>query len=181
MGGSETISIAVALLALFLVLSTALKYAVRDNFHRTRLIMTLFFFFIIITLTMAFWRYTLASLPSTIPAALAGVALGYVAGVREAQRKLMEQGVEFYREHFHHVHFMDIQNLSWWSVINFYSVMGALVLINLVGLSTVFFVGRESWAIASCVVGALLLGSLVPYLVHLWSLPAGKAGIKAAD
>ncbi len=157
-------------LTVFLMYITALKYVIQSPFARTRLIMTSFFVFIVVTLTIAVWQYALVSLKFTIPAALIGALVGHVVGVREAERKLMAQGIEHYLEHFAHVHITDLQKLHWWSLINFYSVMSGLLLINLVGLSTVIFKGRESWAIATCVVGAFLLGSILPYLVHLWSI-----------
>jgi hypothetical protein len=157
-------------LTVFLIYVTALKYVIGSPFVRTRLIMTSFFVFIVVTLTISFWQYALVSLKFTVPTALVGMLVGYVVGVREAERKLMAQGIEHYLEHFAHVHIMDLQKLHWWSLINFYSIMGGLLLINLVGLSTVIFKGRESWAIATCAVGAFLLGSIVPYLVHLWSI-----------
>lgn len=157
-------------LTLFLIYITALKYVIQSPFVRTRLIMTSFFVFIVTTLTISFWEYALVSLKFTIPATLVGALVGYVVGVREAERKMMVQGLEHYIEHFAHVHVTDLQKLHWWSLVNFYSVMGGLLLINLVGLSTVIFKGRESWAIATCVVGAFLLGSIAPYLVHLWMI-----------
>lgn len=174
MSDTVTITIAVAVLAAFLVLLTVLKYAIRENFTRTRLIMTAFFCFIVFTLTLAFWRYTLDSLPYTIPAALLGAFLGHFLGVRTERQKLAARGVHWYREHFAHVHIMDLRELTWWSVINFYSVMGALLLINLVGLSSVIFRGHEPLALATCIVGAFLLGTIAPYLLHLW-------GVTAAD
>lgn len=170
MGVASTITPTIAALAAFLIFLTALKYAIADEFVRTRAIMTSFFLFIVFTLTLAFWPYTLASLPYTIPAAGIGIALGYFVAVKAAQERLLVEGVEHYLEHAMHVRLADLTALRWWSVINVYSIMGALLLINLVGLSTVWFVGRQSWAIATCAFGALLLGSIVPYLVHLWSL-----------
>ncbi len=169
-----TIVAAIAILTVFLVFISALRYAVPDNFTRMRLIMTLFFCFIVVTLTLSFWKYALVSLQYTIPAALLGVLVGYFVGVKEAEEKLMVQGAERYMEHFAHVHFSDIQTLQWWSLINFYSIAGALLLINFVGLSTVIFRGAESWAIATCVLGAFLLGSVVPYLIHLWSISSAQ-------
>ncbi len=174
MATATTITLILAGLTVFLVFSAALKYTELSNFARMRLIMTAFFFFIVATLTAAFWHYTLASLPYTIPAALIGALVGYVVGVREAERRLMAHGFEHYLEHFAHIHSTDLQQLKWWSLINFYSVMGALVLINLVGLSTVIFAGHESWALATCAVGAFLLGTIVPYLMHLWTLTAAN-------
>lgn len=168
------ITIAIAVLAAFFIFITALKYAVSNDFMRTRFIMTAFFCFIVVTLTLSFWRYTLHSLPFTIPAFGLGLVAGYVVGVREAQRKLMSRGVHWYREHFAHVHLADVRDFTWWSVINFYSVMGALVLINLVGASNVLFKGREPLAIATCVVGAFLLGTIAPYLIHLWRVKGAR-------
>ena len=84
----------------------------------------------------------------------------------------MLQGIEEYMEHFAHIHFHDIKSLTWWSFINFYSVMGALLLINLVGLSNVIFEGAELWAITTSIFGAFLIGTIVPYLAHLWSIKA---------
>lgn len=165
-----TMILAIAALAAFFVLITALKYAISDPFSRTRLIMTAFFCFIVATLTMSFWRYTVDSLPYAVPSLVLGLMAGYVLGVREAQRKMMESGLEWYREHFAHVHLADMRSLTWWSVINFYTVMGALAIINLVGLSNVIFKERESLAMATCAVGAFLLGTIAPYLLHLWSV-----------
>lgn len=163
------IVLAIAVLAVFLSYLVVLKYAVRENFHRTRLSMTSFFFFIIVTLTLSFWQYTLATLPYTIPAFAIGLVLGYLVGVRGAEERLKKEGHEHYREHFAHIHVRGAGDIPWWSVINFYTIMGALVLINLVGFSTVL-VPSESLAIGTSAVGALLLGSIVPYLGHLWAL-----------
>lgn len=165
-----TVTAAIAALAAFLILITALKYAISDAFIRTRLIMTAFVMFIVTTLTLSFWQYALMSLWFTVPAALLGVAVGYFAGVKAAQERLLMQGLEDYMAHFAHVHAADVKKLQWWSLINFYSIAGALLLINLVGLSSVIFAGREGWAMAACVFGAFLLGSVVPYLVHLWTI-----------
>lgn len=171
-----TIVAAIAVLTVFLVFLSALSYAIQDAFIRMRLIMTLFFCFIVVTLTLSFWQYALLSLRFTIPAALFGVLVGYFVGVKEAEEKLMVQGLSHYMEHFAHIHVADIQHFQWWSLINFYSIAGALLLINLVGLSTVIFRGAQSWAMVTCVFGAFLLGTIVPYLVHLWSInPAQKS------
>jgi hypothetical protein len=142
----------------------------QDNFARTRLVMTSFFAFIVFTLTISFWRFALDTLPYTVPATLVGMLVGYLLGVRTEQQKLAMQGLQYYMGHFAHIHFHDIKSLTWWSFINFYSVMGGLLLINLVGLSNVIFRGVEMWAIATSIFGAFLIGSIVPYLTHLWSI-----------
>lgn len=170
----NSITITIAVLTAFLSFITAAKYAIEDDFVRTRLIMTAFFFFIVATITVSFWRYTFDTLPYTTPAWLAGAALGYLLGVRTEQAKLRMQGLQYYMEHFAHIHVRDLQGLNWWTVINFYSVMGALVMINLIGLSTVLFPQVESLAIATSVVGAFLLGTIAPYLLHLWSIRVGR-------
>lgn len=167
-----SITASIALLTLFLCFAVGLKYAVLGNFERTRLVMTSFFFFIVLTLTISFWQYRAASLPYTIPAALLGMALGYALGVRTEQQKLKTHGIRHYMRHFAHVHFNDFKSLNWWSVINFYSVAGGLLLINLIGLSTVIFGGDQQSAVRTSMVGAFLLGTIVPYLFHLWSIKA---------
>jgi len=167
---SVAIPLTVAALAAFLIFITALKYAVADDFRRIRLIMTAFFLFVIATLTLSFWPWALATLPYSIPAALVGIAVGYFVGARAAQERLMLEGLEQYMEHFAHVHLADMASLKWWSVINFYTVMGALLLINLVGLSNIIMGGSAGGAIATSAVGAFLLGTLLPYLAHLWSI-----------
>jgi hypothetical protein len=167
-----SITLVIALLTLFLCFVAGLKYVLLSNFMRTRLIMTSFFLFIVATLTISFWEYRIASLPYTIPAALIGLLLGYLLGVRTAQQKLRTSGMEHYMEHFAHVHAHDVAALNWWSIINFYTVMGGLLLINLVGLSTVIFGGDAQSAIRTSMVGAFLLGTIVPYLAHLWSIKA---------
>ncbi len=134
--------------------------------------MTTFFCFIVLTLTISFWQYTVQSLPFTIPAWCLGIAVGYWFGVRTEQQKLKMHGIEHYLEHFAHVHMTDITKLNWWSVINFYTIMGGLLLINLVGLSTVIFHNVEYSAIRTTGVGAFLLGTTLPYMIHLWSIKA---------
>lgn len=163
-------TVGIAALAAFLIYLTVLKYAVENNFVRTRLIMTGFFCFIVLTLTVAFWRYTLPSLWFSIPALVFGMLVGHFVGVRTAEERLMLEGAERYMEHFAHIHFADVKKLEWWSLINFYSIAGALVIINLLGLSVVIFDGGKSWALLTCGVGAFLLGTMAPYLIHLWSI-----------
>jgi hypothetical protein len=164
-----TIVLAIAVLAVFLSYLVVLKHAVRDNFHRTRLSMTSFFFFIVVTLSLSFWHYTLATLPYTVPAFGIGLIAGYLVGVRGAEDRLKKEGHAHYREHFAHLHVRGLSSMNWWTVINFYTVAGALVLINLVGFSTVLM-PSESLAIGTSAVGAFLLGTIAPYLMHLWSL-----------
>lgn len=178
---SLTIVAAIAVLTVFLLFISALRYAIPDSFVRTRLIMTIFFCFIVVTLTLSFWRYTLQSLAFTIPALLVGMIVGHFVGVKAAQERLMIEGAEHYVEHFAHVHFENIAKLQWWSLINFYSVMGALLLINFVGLSTVIFAGAEDWAIATCVFGAFLIGTIAPYIIHLWSIKAAQNSRRTAS
>ncbi|HEV8666849.1 MAG TPA: hypothetical protein VN665_03320 [Candidatus Paceibacterota bacterium] len=167
-----SITLVIALLTVFLCLTVGITYTQMSNFMRTRLIMTAFFFFIIATLTISFWQYRIESLPYTVPAAVIGMLLGYLLGVRTEQEKLAVQGIEQYMEHFSHVHIYDFTRLKWWSVINFYTVGGGLLLINLVGLSTVIFGGDAQSAIRTSMVGAFLLGTVAPYLIHLWSIRA---------
>jgi len=162
----------VALLTLFLCLVVGLKYARLSNFARTRLIMTSFFLFIVATLAASFWQYVAQSLPYTIAAVVCGIVVGYTFGVRAEQQKMRVSGMEHYLEHFAHIHLRDFTELNWWSVINFYSVAAGLVLINLVALSTVIFDGNEEAAILTLLFGAFLLGSIMPYVAHLWSIRA---------
>ncbi len=169
-----SVIVSIAALAAFLILLTALKYAMSDTFMRMRFIMTAFFVFIVFTLTVSFWPYAVVSLPFSASALIVGIVVGYFAAARQAQEKLLAQGVAYYMEHFAHVHLADVKTLQWWSVANIYSVAAALILINLVGLSNVIFVGREGWALVTCATGAFLVGTVAPYLVHLWSLPAGR-------
>lgn len=169
-----SIVLAVAVLTVFLCYLVILKYTERDDFHRTRLSMTSFFFFIVVTLSISFWHYTLATLPYAAPAFAAGLVAGYLVGVRGAEERLKKEGHAHYREHFAHIHLRGLRDLNWWSVINFYTVAGALVLINLVGFSTVLM-PSESLAIGTSAVGAFLLGSIAPYLMHLWSISRRQA------
>jgi|GEM_PF-1661236 len=169
---SLVIVAAIAILTVFLCVITVLKYAIASRFVRTRLSMTLFFCFIVATLTLSFWPYALASLVFTVPAALLGALVGHMVGVRAAKERLVLEGAEHYVEHFAHIHVTDVSKMQWWTLINFYSVAGALLLINFVGLSTVIYSGSKSWAMTTCVFGAFLIGSVVPYLIHLWSIKA---------
>ena len=154
-----SIIITVALLTVFLSVLTALKYVVRSNFVRTRAIMTLFFFFIVATLTVSYSEFFFLTLPYTIPAGLVGAVVGYLVGVRAAKKKLNTQGLAHYMENFDHIHIHEIKGLNWWSLINFYTVMGALLLINLVGLTTVIFHNTKPLTLMTSAVGAFLIGT----------------------
>jgi hypothetical protein len=170
----NSIILTIATLTLFFVFITALKYAVEDEFTRTRLVMTGFFIFIVTTLTISYYEFFFATLPFTIPAGIAGVLMGYIIGVRQAQAKLMAQGIAYYMRHFAHIHLKDIVEGNWWAVINFYSVISALALINFVGLTTVIFHNLMPLTLATSAFGAFLIGSIIPYLLHLWSIKAKK-------
>ncbi|MDE2071669.1 MAG: hypothetical protein KGI70_02995 [Patescibacteria group bacterium] len=160
---------ALGALTAFLVFVAASQYAVHSTFARTRLVMTCFFFYVVATLTISFWPYAFVSAPYSIAAFAAGLLIGHLVAVREAQRRLMALGLEHYLEHSIHVRFKDLEDLRWWALINFYSVGAALVLINFIGLSTVL-APTTPLVLVTCAVGAFLVGTLVPYLVHLWSL-----------
>jgi hypothetical protein len=173
-GGMEqlpySITAVIAILTAFLIFAVGSKYFIQDNFERTRFVMTAFFFFIVLTLTIAFWQYRILSLPYTAPAMAVGILCGYLLGVKTEQQKLHINGIEHYVEHFSHIHIHSFRSVTWWTFVNFYTVAGGLFLINLVGLSTVLFSHNEQSAIRTCMVGAFLLGTIVPYLVHLWSI-----------
>ena len=163
----------IALLAVFLSLLVVLKYTMSDRFRSTRFAMTSFFFFIVATLSLSFWQYTLHTLPYAVPAFVVGMALGYIVGVRGAEERRKKEGEQHYREHFAHIHMHHTKAVTWWTFINFYTIMGALGLINLVGFSVVIM-QSEPFAIATSAAGALLLGSIVPYLAHIWSIKAPR-------
>lgn len=170
----SSIILTIAVLTVFLIFVTALKFAAIHEFTRRRLMMTAFFLFIVATLTISYWQFFFATLPYTVPAGALGVLVGHFVGARGAQARLAAEGVAHYMEHFAHIHSHDLKRLTWWSVINFYSVMSALLLINLVGLSTVILHNLMPMALATSAFGAFLIGSIVPYLIHLWSLPTGR-------
>jgi hypothetical protein len=170
-GIPASIIIVIALLALFLIGITIVKYAVANAFMRTRLQMSALFFFIMLTLTISFWPYAALTLPFTIPMFFVGVLLGYAVGVHTERQKLMANGLEHYLEHFARIDPEDVKKLSWWTIVNFYSVMCGLVLINLVGFTNVILHGSPLFVIVTSSVGAALIGSILPYLAHLWSIP----------
>lgn len=165
--------VTIALLAIFLSFLVVLKYTIADRFRSTRFAMTSFFLFIVATLSLSFWRYTLDTLPYTVPAFIVGLIVGYAVGVRGAEERRRREGEEHYREHFAHIHVHHSRAITWWTFINFYTIMGALILINLVGFSVVIM-QSEPFAIGTSTVGALLLGSIVPYLIHIWSIKAPR-------
>ena len=169
-GNTITIILVLAALVVFLSLLMVFKYAIADNFTRMRFIMTSFLVFIVTTLSISFWHYALYSLWFTLPAFGLGLALGYGFGVKAAERRLATNGVRHYIEHFHRISKTDLKALNWWSLVNFYSIMGGLVIMNMVGLSVFLFPGFETIALATTVIGAFLIGTLVPYIVHLWSV-----------
>lgn len=173
-GLPPSITITIALLTVFLGYITVLKYAVPDNFTRMRLIMTSFFLFIVATLTISFYEFFFATLPFTIPAGIGGTLVGYFIGVRAAQKRLKLEGIESYTKHFAHIHIHGLEEVTWWSLINFYSVLGALALINLVGLTTVILHNLEPMALLTSAFGAFLIGTIIPYLAHLWSISTAQ-------
>lgn len=160
----------IALITTFLIAATAIKYGMeKSTFQRNRAIMTLFMVFITITLGISFPQYLTSSLVYVISSLIVGMIIGHAVGVEAAKKKLTVQGMEYYMEHFAHIHIHDVKKMTWWSVINFYTVMIALFMINLIGLSTVIY-KTEIWAVISLCAGALLLGTLLPYILHLWTL-----------
>jgi hypothetical protein len=165
-----SIIITVAVLTVFLSLILILKYAVEDAFMRTRLMMTAFFFFIVATLTISFWEFFFATLPYTIPAGLAGVVAGFIIGVPAAEERLKKEGLSRYMQDFAQIEVRGIKGFQWWSVINFYTAVSALLLINLVGFTSVLLHNLEPMALVTSAFGAFLIGSIMPYLVHLWTI-----------
>jgi hypothetical protein len=169
-GVSFRIVLTVAALTVFLVFITVLKFGVEDPFTRMRAGMTAFFLFIVATLTIAYYEFFFLTLPFTVPAGAFGVLVGYLVGVQADRAKLAAQGVARYTKHFAHIHIKDVEEGNWWAVINFYTVMGALGLINLVGLTTVIFHNLEPLTLITSAFGAFLIGSIIPYLFHLWNI-----------
>ncbi len=165
-----SITITIVILTVFFCFILGLKYSALSNFMRTRLMMTAFFFFIVATLTISFWQYTSATLPFTIPAFVLGALIGYFVGVRAAEDRLNTEGISDYMQHFAHIRPDQMHKFTWWSFVNFYSVMGALILINMVGFTNVILGQNESFAIFTSSVGAFLLGTIAPYLIHLWMI-----------
>ena len=166
------VTLSIALITTFLIAATAIKYGMeKSTFARNRAIMTLFVFFVTMTLGVSFWHNIMSAITYIIVSLVVGVLIGYFVGVETAKKKLTMQGLEYYTEHFAHIHIHDFKKLTWWSVINFYSVIIALFMINLIGLATVIF-KTEIWAVISLSAGAFLLGTLLPYILHLWSLTA---------
>lgn len=164
-----SIILVIAFLALFFIVMTIAKYAVRDKFSQTRFTMSALFLFIMTTLSISFWPYATLTLPFSIPAFLVGVLLGYFIGVHTERQKLMMHGLEHYMEHFAHIEEKDFRNFTWWSLVNYYSVICGLLLINLVGFTNIILKGSPAFIIATSALGAALVGSIVPYLAHLWT------------
>jgi hypothetical protein len=160
-----------ALLAAFLISIAVSKYAFKDNFTRTRVVMSALFLFITSTLTISFWPFAVMTFPYALPALLFGIILGQSIGVRTEQLKIVEHGIEHYMERFAHISHEDVKKFTWWSLINFYSIMCGLVLINLIGFTNIILGGSKNFIIGTSVAGALFVGSIVPYLFHLWTIP----------
>ena len=171
----SSIIITIAVLTIFLIFVVALKFAVEDNFTRMRLIMTSFFLFIVTTLTLSYYEFFFATLPYTIPAGFAGVIAGFLIGVPAAEERMKKEGLARYSQDFAQIEINGVKGFAWWSILNFYTVMGALILINLVGLTTVLLHNTKPMALLTSAFGAFLIGTLLPYLWHLWSIKRGGA------
>jgi cytochrome bd-type quinol oxidase subunit 2 len=167
---AAAITAVIAILAAFLISLAVAKYTIKDNFVRTRLIMSALFLFITTTLSISFWPYALLTFNYSFPSFLIGIILGQIIGVRTEQQKIVEHGIERYAERFARVSAEDVKKLTWWSIINFYSIMCGLVLINLIGFTNIILHGSPAFIIATSMVGALFVGSIVPYLIHLWTV-----------
>ncbi len=165
-----SIILTIAVLTAFFIFIVAVKFGVEDRFTRTRLIMTAFFFFIVATLTISFWEFFFATLPFTIPAGIAGVVAGFLIGVPAAEERLKKEGVARYMQDFNHIEVKGVRGFQWWSVINFYTVVTTLALINLVGFTSVLLHNLKPMALLTSAFGAFLIGSILPYLLHLWSV-----------
>jgi hypothetical protein len=165
-----SIILTLAVLTAFFIFIVFAKFAVEDDFKRTRLVMTAFFFFIVATLTICFREYFVATLPYTVPAGLIGVVIGFFVGVPAAESRLKKEGLARYRQDFSELEASGVRGFKWWSIINFYTVLTTLALINLVGLTTVLLHNLEPMALATSAFGAFLIGTIFPYLYHLWSI-----------
>lgn len=173
---APAITLVIAILAAFLISIAAAKYAIRDNFVRTRFIMSALFVFIVSTLSISFLPFAALTFPYALPGFLVGIILGQAIGVRTEQQKIVEHGIEHYMERFAHISHEDVRRLTWWSIVNFYSIMCGLVLINLIGFTNIILHGQHtSFIIGTSIVGALFVGSIFPYLVHLWAIPRHAA------
>lgn len=171
MDSSAAITLMLALLAAFLVSITIAKYAFVHRFTRIRFVMSALFIYIVATLTVSFWNVALATLPYTIPVFFIGMYLGHRIGVGAEEQKISMMGIDSYMQRFAHITHHDIRRLNWWSFINFYSIMCGLVIINLVGLTTILLDSSSRSVIFTSIIGAAFIGSIVPYLTHLWLLP----------
>jgi hypothetical protein len=169
-----SIILTIAVLTVFFIFIVAAKFAIEDDFARTRLVMTAFFFFIVATLTICFSEFFVATLPYTIPAGAFGVLVGFLIGVPAAESRLKKEGVGRYRHDFAQIEVSGIRGFKWWSLINFYTVFATLLLINLVGFTTVLLHNLEPMALATSAFGAFLIGTIVPYLYHLWTIKPAK-------
>lgn len=159
---------ALAALVIFLCLVTVLKYAIRGNFTRTRIIMTALLFFLVAVVLLAFGPYITESATTMFTAFLLGLFIGERAGVRPAQRKIATDGVQHYIEHYVTDNKDEIKTLTWWSIVNFYAILCALIMMNLIGLSRILFEGHTTIAIGVVAFGAFLIGTILPYIIHLW-------------
>lgn len=166
----SSIILTIAVLTVFFIFIVAIKFAIEDDFTRTRLTMSAFFCFIVATLTICFREYFVATLPYTVPSGLIGVVVGFFIGVPAAEDRLKKEGVRRYRQDFAELETRGIRGFQWWTIINFYTVLMALALINLVGLTTVLLHNLEPMALVTSAFGAFLIGTIIPYLYHLWTI-----------
>lgn len=165
-----SIILTIATLTAFFIFIVAAKFAVEDDFKRTRLIMSAFFLFIVATLTICFKDYFFATLPYTVPSGIVGVIAGFIIGLPAAESRMKKEGLSRYRHDFAEIEAKGVRGFAWWSVINFYTITGALLLINLVGFTTVILHNLMPMALFTSAVGAFLIGTLLPYLYHLWTI-----------
>jgi hypothetical protein len=170
---------AVGFLSAYLFFLLLMKHRTRSSFALTRITLTSFVVFAFLTLFVVYWRFVIDEAVWASIALLAGTFVGRFLAVEASQKRIAEEGLGNYFEHYLHIHIKSLHKVEWYSLVNVHTIIVALVLINMLGLNELIFESPE-WTRFSIVFANFLVGTCIPYMIHLWTLkaPHAKAHVK---
>lgn len=161
--------ITVGLISTYLLSLLYAKHTVRSSFMLTRVTVSAFVVTMFTVLFIVYWQYVVDYAVSASFALLAGTLVGHFLAVEVERHKISERGLAHYVEHYLHVHVKTLDNLEWWSVVNVHTIIVTLLLVNIIGLNELIFDSPE-WTRFIIVASNFLIGTTIPYLIHLWTI-----------
>lgn len=163
--------ISIGLLSAYFFFLLLMRHAVRNHFLITRFTITAFIVYMFATLIVVYWTPMMDNAVQGSVAFLAGLVLGRFMAVTVERRKIAEEGLSNYLEHYLHIHIKSLENLEWWSIVNVHTVIVTLIFIDLLGLNRTVYDSAPA-TLFIVVLALFLVGTVIPYAVHLWTIKA---------